>query len=215
MRGRLALAAILTASAVCVVRAGLPVHAIRAVDRRGGLTSRHAERAYDGVAGLFAGLHRRVEADVRAAVAGGARTVVDVGAGPGHLLAALADLTSVALVGIEPSAEMRAIAAGRGVAELDGRAERLPLDDASADLVVSSLSMHHWDDPAAAVREIDRILRRGGEARIYDVRFAAYSAREVAGFAAAAGLDPGRVRRAVLAEGLGPFRPYILIVITA
>ncbi len=75
--------------------------------------------------------------------------------------------------------------------------------------------MHHWDDRAAALRELDRVLRAGGEARVYDVRFAAYSARELAGLAARAGLDQGHVAHAVLPiRGLG-VHPYVLITLTA
>jgi SAM-dependent methyltransferase len=211
---RLALAFALPAIAYGTSRSGLAVRAIRALDRRVGLASARGERAYAGVAGIFAGLQRRVEADVRLELAGGARTLVDIGAGPGHLLAALADLETAELLGIEPSPEMRAIAAGRGVTELDGRAEQLPIETASADLVVSTLSMHHWDDPVAALLEIDRVLRPGAEARLYDVRFAAYSERELAGIAASAGIAPRRVRRRVLSDRLAVFRPYVLIQLT-
>jgi ubiquinone/menaquinone biosynthesis C-methylase UbiE len=48
----------------------------------------------------------------------------------------------------------------------------LPFDDGSVDLVVSSLSQHHWDDPAGGLRDIVRVLRSGGQAWIYDFRFA-------------------------------------------
>lgn len=46
----------------------------------------------------------------------------------------------------------------------------LPHPDDSVDLVVSSLSMHHWPDVPAGLREIQRVLRPGGQAWIYDVR---------------------------------------------
>jgi len=41
-------------------------------------------------------------------------------------------------------------------------AAALPLDDASADLAVVSLALMNFDDPAAVVREIARVLRPGG-----------------------------------------------------
>jgi ubiquinone/menaquinone biosynthesis C-methylase UbiE len=46
----------------------------------------------------------------------------------------------------------------------------LPYPDAVFDLVVSSLSMHHWSDPAAGLGEIGRVLRPGGRVLIWDIR---------------------------------------------
>jgi ubiquinone/menaquinone biosynthesis C-methylase UbiE len=42
--------------------------------------------------------------------------------------------------------------------------------DGSFDLVVSTLSMHHWADPAAGLAEIGRVLRPGGRALVWDFR---------------------------------------------
>jgi ubiquinone/menaquinone biosynthesis C-methylase UbiE len=47
-----------------------------------------------------------------------------------------------------------------------GDAERLPFDDASFDRVSSNGVLHHTPDIAAGLREIRRVLRPGGEARI-------------------------------------------------
>jgi SAM-dependent methyltransferase len=212
---RTAAAAATAVGILAAARSGLAVRAIRAADRRGGLTSVRGEQAYADTARLFAGLHRRAAADVRRAIDAGASTVIDLGAGPGDMLAALGDRSGATLVGVEPSPAMRAIAAARGVAEVDGRAEELPLDAGSVDLAVSTLSMHHWDDPSAALRELVRVLRPGGEARIYDVRFAAYSEHELARLATSAGINPGRVRRSVLPERLLGLRPYVLITLHA
>jgi len=46
----------------------------------------------------------------------------------------------------------------------------LTFPDRSFDLVVSTLSMHHWSDPAAGLAEIGRVLRPGGRALIWDFR---------------------------------------------
>ncbi len=51
-----------------------------------------------------------------------------------------------------------------------GDVAALPFGDASFDLVVSTLSLHHWDDPTAGLREIGRVLRSGGRALIWDLR---------------------------------------------
>jgi ubiquinone/menaquinone biosynthesis C-methylase UbiE len=82
------------------------------------------------------------------------------------------------------------------------------------DLLVSTLSAHHWQDPVAAIREMARVLRPGGEARIYDVRFAAFSGAEARSLVRAAGLDPAAVGRPVLRERLFGFRPYCRLTIT-
>jgi ubiquinone/menaquinone biosynthesis C-methylase UbiE len=46
----------------------------------------------------------------------------------------------------------------------------LPFADGSVDLVVSSISQHHWEDPAAGLRDVLRVLRPGAQAWIYDLR---------------------------------------------
>jgi SAM-dependent methyltransferase len=43
-----------------------------------------------------------------------------------------------------------------------GRVESLSFPDETADLVLSSISFHHWVDHPKAVREIARVLRPGG-----------------------------------------------------
>jgi ubiquinone/menaquinone biosynthesis C-methylase UbiE len=53
-----------------------------------------------------------------------------------------------------------------------GDVAALPFADNSVDLVVSTLSLHHWDDPAAGFNEIVRVLGPGGQAWIYDFRTA-------------------------------------------
>lgn len=132
------------------------------------------------------------------------------------MLRELASLVPAAILnGVEPSAEMRGIAAARGVVEVDGRAEDLPVPDHSIDLVISALSMHHWDDPGRGFAEIRRVLRPQGEARLYDIRFAAYSEAEVRGFAHTAGIEVDAVRRSVLDERVVGMRPYVVITIGA
>ncbi len=50
-----------------------------------------------------------------------------------------------------------------------GGAEALPLPDGTFDLVTSTMSFHHWPDPAAGLREIARVLRLGGCFALADV----------------------------------------------
>jgi ubiquinone/menaquinone biosynthesis C-methylase UbiE len=97
---------------------------------------------------------------------GGAETVVDVGAGVGHYSTVLADaLPEARVIGVEPSQKMRGVAqaehAHERVGYLAGRAEELPLDDASADAALLSNVIHHLEDKQAAAAELHRILRPG------------------------------------------------------
>jgi SAM-dependent methyltransferase len=45
----------------------------------------------------------------------------------------------------------------------------LPFGEASFDVVVSTLSAHHWPDPAGGLAEIHWVLRPGAVAWIYDL----------------------------------------------
>jgi ubiquinone/menaquinone biosynthesis C-methylase UbiE len=208
------LVAVLAAAGAAIwLRRDLVVRAIRQLDRRGGLASEHGERAYARAAGLFASVHRLAEHEATATMRPG-DTVLDIGSGPGDLLVALAAAVPAArVVGVEPSAAMREMAASRGVESVAGVAEALPFDDASVDLVVSTLSAHHWDDPVAAFAEIARVLRPGGEARIYDVRFAGYGERESVAIATRAGLDPSSVRHGIASARTLGFPIYARITI--
>jgi ubiquinone/menaquinone biosynthesis C-methylase UbiE len=51
-----------------------------------------------------------------------------------------------------------------------GDVTALAFPDASFDLVVSTLSMHHWADPTSGLAEIGRVLRPGASALIWDFR---------------------------------------------
>ena len=65
-----------------------------------------------------------------------------------------------------------------GVGDLQvGQAEALPLPDNSADLIVSTMSFHHWQDQAGGVREVVRVLRDNGHFVLVDVRSPALLAR--------------------------------------
>jgi ubiquinone/menaquinone biosynthesis C-methylase UbiE len=92
--------------------------------------------------------------------------VLDLGCGIGRFTPALADTFGGPVYGVEPSRGMRvqaeASAAHPQVRYLEGRAEAIPLPDASCDLVLMFLSFHHFRDQPTAAREIARVLRPGG-----------------------------------------------------
>jgi|tagenome__1003787_1003787.scaffolds.fasta_scaffold20780849_2 ubiquinone/menaquinone biosynthesis C-methylase UbiE len=141
--------------------------------------ARHAAW-YDRQAGLLARpLYRGVAADVAKAGLPAGAVVLDVGTGPGRVPRLIAEACpQVTVLGIDLSAEM--IARASSVAAASAQTERitfqvanvaeLPFEDASIDLVISSISLHHWDDPAAGLREVVRVLRPGAHAWIYDFR---------------------------------------------
>jgi ubiquinone/menaquinone biosynthesis C-methylase UbiE len=49
-----------------------------------------------------------------------------------------------------------------------GNAARLPFNDNSIDLVISTGASHHWKTPRLVFDECYRVLKTGGEAWIYD-----------------------------------------------
>lgn len=146
-----------------------------------------SSRLYDVVARRFLrGLYRRIAEDiVIAAPMGGA--VLDVGTGPGVLLAEIArDRPDLRVTGIDLSADMVA-AAERNISEFGGRVTArvgdvtdLPFADGTFDLIVTSFSLHHWDDVAAAVPELARVLRPGGRLYVYDFKRAPFEVLEAA-----------------------------------
>jgi SAM-dependent methyltransferase len=90
--------------------------------------------------------------------------VLDVGCGPGTVVRQLAQAFAVEAVGVDASAKMIEVArreAGRFGEFHLGRAEELPLEDASVDAVVMRLVVHHLDRPRAFA-EVRRVLRPSG-----------------------------------------------------
>jgi ubiquinone/menaquinone biosynthesis C-methylase UbiE len=104
---------------------------------------------------------------------------VDLGCGPGYLVVELArrapelhvtgvDLSDEMLVEAEDYAQRQDMA--QAVSFRKGNVQQIPFADDSLDLVVSTLSLHHWSDPVAVLDEIDRALRPGGSFLIFDLR---------------------------------------------
>jgi len=88
--------------------------------------------------------------------------VLDLGAGTGKLTRALVERFG-RVVAVEPDPGMRAVLtrATEAYRVLDGRAEEIPLPDASVDAVFVAQAFH-WFDTDVALPEIARVLRPGG-----------------------------------------------------
>ncbi len=152
-----------------------------------GLFQGRSTRVYDFVARrIVRRFYRRIADDLAATAPRGA-AVLDVGTGPGVLLAELATRRpDLVLTGIDLSADMVATAArnlGTRATVQVADVTALPFPDRSFDLVVSSLSLHHWDRPEQAAPELARVLRPGGRLRVYDFPFAPFDALAGAGSA--------------------------------
>ena len=90
---------------------------------------------------------------------------VDVGCGPGALIAQLVDrLGAGAVAAIDPSAPFVAAAAARfpGVEVRKGSAEDLPYADDAFDAALAQLVVHFMQDPVAGLTEMARVVRPGG-----------------------------------------------------
>ena len=126
--------------------------------------------AYDRLTGwLLGSFYDGIAADIAATASPGA-SVLDVGCGPGHLTRRLAALGfDVTGIDLDPAMIERAAARGGG-RYLAADAASLPFEDDAFDLVVSTLSMHHWADAHAGIAEIGRVVRPAGRLLVWDVR---------------------------------------------
>lgn len=113
---------------------------------------------------------RRVEADLPE---GG--TVVDVGSGTGTFALALKQRRPDArVIGVDGDEEILALAQAKpgaaGIEWREGLAQELPVEAESADVVTTSLVLHHLlpDDKRQALAEMKRILRPSGRLHVAD-----------------------------------------------
>ncbi len=131
---------------------------------------------YDSHSRWLAGMHRRTAARVAAVLPRGGR-LLDIGCGPGRLLAQVAaQRPDASLTGVDLSERMVELATARlggdaGRARvLRGDAAALPVPDGSADVITAVLTAHHWEDLTRGVDEAARALAPGGTVLVVEMR---------------------------------------------
>lgn len=95
----------------------------------------------------------RIAARVDAAL-GDARTVLNIGAGSGSY-----EPQDRYVLAVEPSAGMRAQRPRHLAPAVAASAESLPLDEDAVDAAMAVITIHHWTDPIAGLREMRRVTR--------------------------------------------------------
>lgn len=97
--------------------------------------------------------------------------VLDVGIGTGLLAREAVELIGPdgRLIGVDPSPGMMAQVRVPGIALLQGRAEALPVADASVDFVSMGYALRHLGDLRAAFAEFARVLRPGGRLVLLEI----------------------------------------------
>jgi ubiquinone/menaquinone biosynthesis C-methylase UbiE len=121
-------------------------------------------------------IHQQVAQEVSAKISSG--RILDAGTGPGYVPFEIAKRApNLEITGIDLSTKMVDIA-NKKSAELGfshrvtfkaANVGNLPFENESFEMVISSLSLHHWAKPVEYIKEIHRVLKNGGQAWIYDI----------------------------------------------
>jgi SAM-dependent methyltransferase len=110
---------------------------------------------YDRIGISYAATRRpdpRIGAQIAAAI-GGARSVINVGAGSGSYE------PPQTVLAIEPSPVMIRQRPHGSAPAVQARAEAMPVADNAADAVMAVLTVHHWSDLRAGIAELRRVAR--------------------------------------------------------
>lgn len=95
------------------------------------------------------------------------RKVLDVGCGKGRFLSALA-FQGADAIGMEPAGALAEAARAKGHKVVRASASRMPFADGTFDACICIEVLEHVPDTDAAVREMARVLRRGGRLLVID-----------------------------------------------
>ncbi len=96
---------------------------------------------------------RRIASVIEQAL-GDAKTILNVGAGTGSY-----EPQDRAVTAVEPSSEMIRQRQPGSARVVQASAEDLPFDDKAFDAAMGVLTVHHWADPQAGLREVRRVTR--------------------------------------------------------
>lgn len=111
---------------------------------------------YDALGDTYSG-HRRPDPVIQAHIEnelGDAKTVLNVGAGPGSY-----EPMSRYVVAIEPSVAMRRQRPPTHSPALIATADSIPFDDLSFDAAMAVLTIHHWPKLREGLREVRRVTK--------------------------------------------------------
>lgn len=106
-------------------------------------------------------------------------SLVDVGCGSGNLVVQIAHkFKDLDIIAIDVSKEILNLAIQRAAKNhlsekikfKIGDVDNVPLNDKSVDFIISSLSLHHWNNPKLAFNEFFRVLKDDGIILIFDFR---------------------------------------------
>ena len=126
---------------------------------------------------LLNDIHESVTKEICGEVSRG--KILDMGTGPGRLPVKIAlKNPDLEVYGVDLSdamikiAEQNAIKAGvsQRLEFKVGSVYSLPYENDFFDMVVSTLSFHHWNEPIIGLNEIHRVLKPGRECWIYDIQ---------------------------------------------
>jgi SAM-dependent methyltransferase len=126
---------------------------------------------------VFRRFYQLLAADLDPHLPPGAR-LLDVGAGPGGLLTALAVLRpDLKLTGLDLSPKMlsqarrleRSHPLSQPARYVTGDVHALPFRPASFDVACATMSLHHWTDPVQGLAEMARVLAPHGRASVYEL----------------------------------------------
>lgn len=112
---------------------------------------------YDDIGRSYAN-YRQPDLRIAAAIDGAlgdAASVINVGAGAGSY-----EPAGKTVLAVEPSTVMIQQRPPGAAPCVQGVAESLPLESASADAVMAVLSVHHWSDLEQGLREMTRVARK-------------------------------------------------------